>query len=132
MTTETGRNRPYYDLIGLRQGEAADGRAEVSLPDDPRLGNSRGDVHGGAIFGLLDAACAAAARSSLPPGSGCATVSLTASFLSPGRGALVAHGIVLRTGGRIVNVEAEARDAEGTLVAKAHGTMAVLRPRTAG
>jgi uncharacterized protein (TIGR00369 family) len=130
MTAEAPIHRPFYELLGLRQGPAQDGRSEVSLPADPRLGNSRGDVHGGAIFGLLDAACATAARSTLPPGSGCTTVSLTANFIAPGRGGLVAHGSVLRTGGRIVAVEAEARDESGALVAKAQGTMAVLRPRT--
>ncbi len=122
-------NRPYYDLVGLQKKSAGDGRSEFTLPVNPRLGNSRGDVHGAAIFGLLDAACAEAARSSLPSGTGCATITLTTSFLEPGRGELIARGTVLRTGGRIVTVEAEARDAAGALVAKAHGTMAVMRPR---
>ena len=129
MTTDATPQRPYYDLLGLQQGPIGDGSSEIALPADPRLGNSRGDVHGGAIFGLLDAACASAARSSMPPGMGCATVSLTANFLAPGRGRLVARGTVLRTGRRIVAVEAEARDESGALVAKAQGTMAVLRPR---
>ncbi len=91
MTTDAPR-RPYYELIGLRKNSASDGRSEFELPDNPNLGNSRGDVHGAAIFGLLDAACAEAARSSFPPGTGCATVSLTASFMEPGRGGLIARG----------------------------------------
>lgn len=132
MTTDAMPRRPFHELLGLQSEATRDGGSTVAMPADPRLGNSRGDVHGGAIFGLLDAACAIAARASLPPGMGCATVSLTASFLTPGRGRLVAHGTVLRTGKRIVAVEAEARDEAGTLVAKAHGTMAVLRPRGAG
>ncbi len=132
MTIDAVARRPFHELLGLQYGEVANGRSEVSLPQDPRLGNSRGDVHGGAIFSLLDSACATAARSSLPAGSGCATISLTASFLTPGRGRLVAMGTVLRTGKRIVSVEAEARDESGALVAKAHGTMAVLRPRGEG
>ena len=130
MTSRTtaAPRRLCYELIGLRKNSASDGRSEFELPDNPNLGNSRGDVHGAAIFGLLDAACAEAARSSFPPGTGCATVSLTASFMEPGRGGLIARGTVLRAGSRIVTVEAEACDQAGALIAKAHGTVAVVRP----
>jgi uncharacterized protein (TIGR00369 family) len=120
--------RPFHETLGIEVIEAWDGRARVRMADDPRLGNARGDVHGGAIAGLLDAALAAAARSNLPVGYSTATVAIATNFVAPGRGALVAEGRVLRSGRTIVSVEADARDGAGVLVAHAIGTMRVLRP----
>lgn len=123
--------RPFYDYLGIVVEEAADGRSRVSLAGKPEISNARGDVHGGAVASLLDAAMGVAARSSLEPGVGATTVSLAVQYLEPGRGALSATGRVVRAGRSLVATEASVTDAEGVLVAHAVGTMRVLRPRKA-
>jgi len=122
--------RPFYDLLGITGISAEAGRAVMVMADNPALANSRADVHGGAIFALLDGACARAARSTLPEGGGAATISLTVTYLAPARGRLTATGTVLRGGKTIIAVEADATDEAGQLVAKAHGTFRALRAKS--
>ena len=121
--------RPFYRHLGIEILEAADGRSRVRMPADPNLLNARGDVHGGAIATLLDAALSNAARAALPPGASTATIQFTAHYMLPGRGTLVAEGHAIRAGTAIVTAEAHVRDEGGTLVAQALGTLRVLRPR---
>jgi uncharacterized protein (TIGR00369 family) len=122
-------SRPFHDLLGITPISMEGGRAALVLADNPALANTRQDVHGGAIFTLLDAACARAARSTLGEGGGVATISMTVSYLAPGRGRLTGTGTVLRAGKTIIAVEAEATDEAGLLVAKAQGTFRTLRGR---
>jgi uncharacterized protein (TIGR00369 family) len=126
--TSTPVRRPFYDTLGLQLLEAKAGVSRVTMAADPKLANSRGDVHGGAIAGLMDAALSSAARSGLPEGYATATITYTTSFLVPGSGKLTARGNVLRSGRSIVSVEARVTDEQGTLVAQAMGTMRVIRP----
>jgi uncharacterized protein (TIGR00369 family) len=125
MTNNT--SRPFFDLLGITPVSAGGGRAVLELAENPALANSRQDVHGGAIFTLLDVACAGAARSTVAEGGGVATITLTVTYLAPGRGRLRGSGTVLRAGQTIIAVEAEATDDAGLLVAKAHGTFRALR-----
>jgi uncharacterized protein (TIGR00369 family) len=128
----TAPSRPYYELLGIEPVEAGEGRAVVALAESPHIANSHGAVHGGAVFSLLDAACAAAARSALPPGSSAMSINLNITYLEQGHGRLTGTGRVLRSGRTVIAAEAEAHDARGTLVAKASGTMRVrLAGRTA-
>jgi uncharacterized protein (TIGR00369 family) len=119
-------DRPFYRLLGIDVVRAADGVSLVHLPERAELTNSRGEVHGGAIASLLDAALASAVRSSLEEGSGAATITLTTTYIAPGHGALTGHGRVLRAGGSIVSAEARVEDAAGRLVAQALGTLRAL------
>jgi uncharacterized protein (TIGR00369 family) len=131
MTTDAPRTplRPFYQLLGIAPVSDENGRSVVVMADNPLIGNSRGEVHGGAIFSLLDVACAHAARSAVPAGASAATISLTVTYMAPGRGRLTAKGLVLRAGKTVVAVEAQATDDSGVLVAKAFGTMRVFSPR---
>lgn len=124
--------RPFYRHLGIEVVQAEGGNAKLRLAVRPELANSRGEVHGGAIATLLDAALSTAARSALSPGSATATVSLTVAYLQPGRGDLLAIGRVSRAGHVIVAATAQARDQDGNLVAEAIGTLrAHRRPVTA-
>ncbi len=121
--------RPFYETLGIALLEARDGRSRVRMPANPGLANGRGDVHGGAIAALLDAALSSAARSSLPAGHSTATITYTTSFLLPGRGTLTAEGEVLRGGRTIVSVAARVLNEQGALVAHAVGSMRAIRPK---
>lgn len=133
--TEEDRNdpaatRPYYRLLGFRSepGEPA-GRSRVVLHSRADLENSRGDVHGGVVASLLDAAMGVALRSALQAGEGIATVSMTVNYLEPGQGTLTGLGRVVRAGRSIASTEADIVDASGRKVAHAIGTMRVIAKR---
>jgi len=122
--------RPYYRLLGLRviEGMPA-GESQVELATRSELENSRGDMHGGAIAGLVDAAVSVAVRSACTGGEGVATVSLTVNYAGPGRGTLVARGRALRVGRSIATAEATVTDASDALVAHAIATVRVIGRR---
>ena len=122
--------RPYYRLLGVRveSGEAA-GSARLRLDSRSELENSRGDVHGGVVASLLDAAMGVAVRSACKAGEGATTVSLTVNYIGPGRGTLLATGRVVRAGRTLASAEATVVDASGHVVAHAVGTMRIVARR---
>jgi uncharacterized protein (TIGR00369 family) len=119
--------RPYYRLLGVR-AETCEraGHSRLLLDSRGDLENSDGDVHGGVIASLLDAAMGVAARSALKPGEGATTVSLTVNYVAPGQGTLTARGRVVRAGRTLASVEADVKDAAGAIVAHAVGTMRII------
>jgi acyl-coenzyme A thioesterase PaaI-like protein len=136
---------PANALIGLRIKAITPVGAEVSLPDDPRVRNPYGAVQAGPLLGLLDAAALAAIMGQLHPEE-LATVTAVAKtaaleFLAPARGSLTGvsslaaasaeqvRALVAGPGGRLdLNTDAEARNDEGTVVARA-GFHWVIRHR---
>jgi uncharacterized protein (TIGR00369 family) len=122
--------RPYYRLLGLRaEAGVPTGQSKLLLDSRSELENSRGDVHGGVIASLLDAAMGVAVRSSLKAGEGATTVSLTVNYVAPGRGALTARGRVVRAGRTLASVEADVSDAAGQVVAHGVGTVRIIAAR---
>ncbi|MCO5089592.1 PaaI family thioesterase [Bosea sp. (in: a-proteobacteria)] len=123
--------RPFYRHIGLRSEPApAPGTSIVHLATQPDIANSHGDIHGGAIMSLLDAAMGIAARTLLSEGQGVTTVSMSVNFVTAGGGDLVARGRVVRQGRSIASTEAFAEDAKGRVVAHALGTMRIVDTRS--
>lgn len=119
--------RPYYRLIGLKTGQPTPpGQSELLIESRPELGNSRGDIHGGVIASVLDAAIGVAVRSALP-NSAATTASLTVNYVRPGQGNLVAHAKVVRAGKSLASAEAFVTNGDGEVVAHAVATMRVLK-----
>ena len=110
---------PYYEYLGFQLDELADGRSAVRLPFRKHLGNSRGEVHGGAVASLADAAMSQAVRSTIEVGSKVATISFTLNYLAPAHGDVVARGVVVKGGRGVSFAEAEVTDAGGTAVCRA-------------
>ena len=121
-------DRPFYRHLGIEVIEAVDGSALVRMPAQLHLGNARGDVHGGAIAALLDAALSSAARAASPPSTGVTTIQFSTHFLAPGRGNLMARARTVRNGRTIVTAEGVVTDEAGDLVAQALGSWRVLPP----
>jgi uncharacterized protein (TIGR00369 family) len=125
---------PFLGLLGVVQEAAGPGRSRIRLPelrDD--LSNLLPAAHGGVVMTLLDVAMARAATS--PPGAPSTTVvtvEMSARFVRPGRGPLVAEGSVLHAGGSLCTCEASVRDAAGNLVATAMGTFKYWRGPAGG
>ena len=118
---------PFIGLLKIATDALGHGTATLSLPVAPHLTNSMGKVHGGVIMSLLDVALCTAARTLHPESQGVITINLSTSFIGAGNGErLLADARVLKDGRSMSFVEGEARNADGSLVAKAVGTVRVL------
>ena len=118
---------PFIQHLKIRTEALDKGTARLSVPIEAHLMNSLGTVHGGVIMSLLDVALCTAARTLHPESVGVITINLSTSFIDAGGGAkLYADARVLKDGRSMSFVEGEAKNEDGTLVAKATATVRVL------
>jgi uncharacterized protein (TIGR00369 family) len=126
FTRDYQKKIPFVTLLKIRTETLGQGTAQLSLPIEPQFTNSLGSVHGGVIMSLLDVALCTAARTLHPDSVGVVTIDLSTSFIGAGSGArLVAEARVLKDARTMSFVEAEARNEDGSLVAKAIATVRV-------
>ena len=118
---------PFVTDLGLKIVEWTQGRAVLSVELTERLQNRHGSGHGGVTATLLDVALAVAARSLTGEWKMEGTITLNLQFLSPARGRLIAEGRLLKVGASMAFCEGEARDQNGTLIAKATATYKIER-----
>jgi uncharacterized protein (TIGR00369 family) len=126
FTREYQRKIPFVTHLKVLTETLGEGQARLSLPVEPRLTNSLGTVHGGVIMSLLDVALCTAARTLHPDSVGVVTIDMSTSFIGAGSGArLVAEARVMKDARTMSFVEAEAKNEDGSLVAKAIATVRV-------
>ncbi len=126
FTRDYQKKIPFVTLLKIRTETLGRGTAQLSLPIEPQFTNSLGSVHGGVIMSLLDVALCTAARTLHPDSVGVVTIDLSTSFIGAGSGArLMAEARVLKDARTMSFVEAEARNEDGSLVAKAIATVRV-------
>jgi uncharacterized protein (TIGR00369 family) len=121
---------PFYQHLGLVLDELADGRSAIRLPFQKHFGNTRGEMHGGAVAALVDAAMSQAVRSTIPPGSSVATITMTLNYLAPAFGELTCKGTVVRGGKSVAFVEAEVIDEKGNAVCRGSATFRIMLPKS--
>ena len=118
---------PFIQHLRIRTDELGKGTARLSVPVEPNLMNSMGNVHGGVIMSLLDVALCTAARTLHPESVGVITINMSTSFIQAGNSAkLYADARVLKDGRSMSFVEGEAKNEDGSLVAKAVATVRVM------
>ena len=117
-------------LIGASLKSVAPGRVEISLPYRDDLTQQKGFVHGGILGMIADTACGYAAFSLMPAGGSLVTVEYKMNILTPARGALVAHGSVVRPGRTLTVARAEVYAEDGTHVASMQQTLMMLPDRS--
>jgi uncharacterized protein (TIGR00369 family) len=123
---------PFLTHLKILTETLGKGTATLSLPVEKHLTNSLGTVHGGVIMSLLDVALCTAARTLHPESLGVITINLSTSFIGGGSGSkLIADARVMKDGKSMSFVEAEAKNADGSLVAKAVATVRVLKKEKA-
>ena len=123
---------PFVSHLQILTETLGEGTARLSLPVEPHLTNSLGTVHGGVIMSLLDVALCTAARTLHPESLGVITINMSTSFIGAGSGMkLLADARVLKDAKSMSFVEAEAKNADGAIVAKAIGTVRVLKKEKA-
>ena len=125
-TRDYQKKIPFVSHLRILTEALGDGTARLSLPLEPHLTNSLGTAHGGVIMSLLDVAVCTAARTLHPDSVGVVTIDMSTSFIGGGSGAkLLADARVLKDGRSMSFVEGEARNEDGSLVAKAIATVRV-------
>ena len=127
------RSEFHTAWLGLRLERLEVGEAVVALDVEPKHRNLLGTLHGGMISTLADTATGVAMGSSLEPGLTWTTTSLAVTFLAPGRDGVVrATGTVVKRGRRFGYAEADVTADDGTLLARATATFAIMAERTPG
>ena len=125
-TRDYQKRIPFIQHLKIQTDELGKGTAKLSVPITKELTNSLGTAHGGVIMSLLDVALCTAARTLHPDSIGVITIDLSTSFIGGATGArLVADARVLKDGRSMSFVEAEAKNEDGSLVAKAIATVRV-------
>ena len=120
---------PMASLMGIEMTEIEPGRAVFEVTPSDVHYNPIGVVHGGLAATVLDSAMACAVHSTLPAGSGYATVEFKVNLVRPLRadvGRLRAVAEVVHAGGRIATAQARLCDEAGALYAHATETCFVL------
>jgi len=126
FTRDYQKKIPFVAHLGLVTETLGKGTARLSMPLPEHFTNSLGTAHGGVIMSLLDVALCTAARTLHPDSMGVVTIDMSTSFIGGGSGdRLIAEARVLRDARSMTFVEAEAKNADGSLVAKAIGTVKV-------
>ena len=126
FTRDYQKRIPFVSHLKVLTETLGEGSARLSLPIEPHLTNSIGTVHGGVIMSLLDVALCTAARTLHPDSLGVITIDMSTSFIGGGSGArLLAEARVLKNGRNMIFVEGEAKNEDGSLVAKAMATVRV-------
>jgi uncharacterized protein (TIGR00369 family) len=126
FTRDYQKKIPFVSHLKILTETLGEGTARLSLPIEPYLTNSLGTAHGGVIMSLLDVALCTAARTLHPDSVGVVTIDMSVSFIGGGSGArLLAEARVLKDARTMSFVEAEARNEDGSLVAKAISTVRV-------
>ena len=122
---------PISALMDIRLAEVSDGRVVFSaLPAEYHY-NPLGTVHGSLAATLLDLALGSAIHSTLPAGTGYATLEIKINFLRPithETGTVYCEGKVIYVGRRIGTAEGRVTDASGKLYAHATSTCIILHP----
>ena len=132
FTREYQKNIPFVVHLGLTTEALGEGTARLSMPLPEHFTNSLGTAHGGVIMSLLDVALCTAARTLHPESVGVVTIDMSTSFIGGGNGArLIAEARVMKDTRTMSFVEAEAKNEDGSLVAKAIATVRVrLKEKT--
>jgi uncharacterized protein (TIGR00369 family) len=125
-TREYQKKIPYVVHLGLTTESLGEGSARLSMPLPRHFTNSLGTAHGGVIMSLLDVALCTAARTLHPESIGVVTIDMSTSFIGGGSGGkLIADARVMKDARTMSFVEAEAKNEDGSLVAKAIATVRV-------
>ncbi len=120
---------PLYQHLGFQLDALDDGCSQVRLMFQPHLGNTRGDVHGGTLAAIVDAAMSQAVRSLVDTAMGVATMNMNLNYLAPAKGEIICRGTVIKRGRSIMFTEAEVTGEGGAVACRASGSYRIL-PKT--
>lgn len=113
----------FNKILGMEFVRAEGGECEIRLDVDDRHMSAAARVHGGVFFTLVDTAMGRSVVSTLPDGRGCATIEAKINYFRPVQsGSVRAIARCINMSKRTAYSEAEIRDEDDRLIAKATGT----------
>ena len=116
---------PVAALVGFSLTHVEPGAVRMTLAPAEYHYNPIGTVHGGIGATVLEAALAAAIRTTLPPGRACITVEIKINYvraLTAGTGDVTVEGRVVHAGRQVALAEGRITDAAGRLYVTATST----------
>lgn len=123
---EFSREAPLFKLAGFKITRVAKGEANMSFSTSEINVRRGGLIHGGVVMYALDTVCGLSVMT-VNRSTDQVTLELKVNFLAPLLNSpYLAHGKVLRAGGRTVVAEGEVFDSAGKLCAKALGTWYIV------
>ncbi len=113
----------FTRYLGMELVRMEEGECVMRLDVGPEHQSTAERVHGGVFFTMVDTAMGRAVISKLPDGRGCATIEAKINFFRPvQRGVLEARAVCVNLSKRTAYTEADLRDSEDRLIARATGT----------
>lgn len=125
LASGTAPAPPVAALVGFALTHAEPGAVRMTLTPAEYHYNPIGTVHGGIAATVLEAALAAAIRTTLPAGRACVTVEIKINYvraLVAGTGDVTVDGRVVHAGRQVALAEGRITDAAGRLHATATST----------
>jgi uncharacterized protein (TIGR00369 family) len=119
---------PIYHLIGLRAAKRGEGEATYELLASSWLAHFTGNVQGGILTALAEAACSSAAATTLEPGREHLPLDLRVDFLRPAAAdgsTITARAVVVRRGQRVAFTTCDLLTTEGERVAIATASISI-------
>ncbi len=118
---------PYFSLLSMEIKDLQWGTCLLEVELGEKHLQPFGNVHGGAIASVVDAAAFWAVFPQVERGIGLTTVEMKLNYLAPAqKGRLVAQGRCIKMGRTLSLGETHVRDGEGGLVAHGTATMIVV------
>ena len=118
----------FVEMLGVADVSSGKGCARVKMPIQRRHLQSAGNVQGGLIVALADAAFTRALISLLPGDQHTVTVELKINFIArASEGVLFADGKIIHKGRTLAVGEMTVTDDQSTLIAKGVGTWMILK-----
>lgn len=109
---------PYWKHMNMSTETGPDGEIQAVMEISGELLQFYGNVHGGAIAGLMDTCIAIALNQQLDPEKGASTVEIKINYLRPvNKGKIIGKGKVIKMGKRMIVGQGEIFDEEGKMVA---------------
>ena len=128
LLTKTKVTVPFWSLFDMELIDVKKGWAKMRIPFSKKLTNANGYVHGGAIFSVADTAVGIALYSLVNKDDFITTIEMKINYLKPiDASEIIAEAKIIHKGAHTALGEADVRDANGNLVAKALSTYAILK-----
>ena len=118
---------PYFQLLGMKVVELAEGYARLTAPVEDRMNSIGGALHGGVLSSIADSAVAMAIFATTKPEEKPLTIELNVNYLKPIQGdQVIAEARIVSRGRTIAVGDVDITDKAGRLVAKSRATYIIV------
>lgn len=120
----------FLELLGAELGSLSERVAEIRLQTKPEHGNRNGNIHGGVLATLVDAALNQSVRTVIGTDVPTTTIEFKINYLAPAtKGLIIARGEAVQIGGSLATSSVTVTS-NGVLVAMALGTIRLFRKKS--